>query len=358
MKKTVLFFVLVAVVVFSVITGCKKNSPTTPAASNTPNYTQTYIALFTHTITPTRTVSPTTTATSTITMTPTSTSTTDYSVLVSVPGGIFTQPDGTNNFNHTISVFKIGKYLVTYGLWYTVCQWAVGNGYSFANAGTEGCCGSTGLAPTAAKFQPVTDVNWRDTIVWCNAYSQMSGLTPAYCSDASFITPVKISSSVGGIDTAPGSVDNPYVNWTANGFRLPTEGEYQYAASYVNGSSWLPYDYASGATDNYTDAMATGLVAWYSDNCNSTQAVGGKTPNALGIYDMSGNVWEACWDWYGSYPTTVQTNYRGSASGSYRVLRGGGYDGTTYAMQVGERLNISPWSNTYLDAGFRFARTY
>lgn len=328
MKKTVLFFVLATVVAFSVITGCKSYSPTAAA-------------------------------TATAVPTPMGGS----SAIVSVPGGTFTQTDGTSSFSHTISAFKLGKYQVTYDLWYTVYQWAIVNGYTFQNAGVEGSNGTIGAVPTTAKYQPVTTVNWRDAIVWCNAFSQKTGLSLVYCSNAGFTTPIKSSAngSYGSsINTTPGSFDNPYVNWSTNGFRLPTEGEYQYAASYQNGSSWTLYNYASGATADYSDAIATGLVGWYYDNAwmgllYITHNVGGKTANALGIYDMSGNVWEWCWDWYGTYPGT-STNYRGPASGSDRVLRGGSYSSTADVLRVGGRINSYPCSADY-DIGFRFART-
>jgi formylglycine-generating enzyme required for sulfatase activity/Flp pilus assembly protein TadD len=282
-----------------------------------------------------------------------------YSELKPVPGGTFTQTDGTNSFSHTISAFEIGKYQVTYDLWYTVYQWAVANGYSFANTGKEGSGGTIGAAPTAAKYQPVTTMNWRDVIVWCNAYSRKSGLTPVYCSDAGFTTPIKDSANgayARSINTAAGSFDNPYVNWSSNGYRLPTEGEYQYAAGYINGSSCTPYNYAGGATADYTNAAATELAGWYNVNCSSTQAVGGKIANALGIYDMSGNVWEWCWDWYGAY-VGASTNYRGPAGGAYRVMRGGSYYDDASYLQVGYRSTNHPY-DAGSDYGFRFVRAY
>jgi formylglycine-generating enzyme required for sulfatase activity len=266
--------------------------------------------------------------------------------VISVPGGTYTQTDGTSSFSHTISTFKMGKYQVTYNLWYAVYQWAIANGYSFADAGA----GSGNM--------PVTTVNWRDVIVWCNAYSQETGLTPCYT----------YSSAVIKDSTNATACDSAVCVWANNGYRLPSEGEYQYAASYIDGSSWTPYNYASGATADYTDATATGLVAWYSANCSGTQAVGGKTANALGIYDMSGNVWEWCWDWYGTYPGT-STDYRGSGSGSFRVIRGGSYvndagglqvggscDGPAGSLQVGGRNGYGP-GGAGSDSGFRFART-
>lgn len=312
---------------------------------------------FTNTITATQTQTYITGTTPTFT--PTTAGPFDETALVSVPGGTFTQTDAytpANSFSHTISAFKMGKYQVTYDLWYTVKTWALSNGYTFANAGMEGYDGVrvSGAAPTAAKYQPVTTVNWRDTIVWCNAYSEMSSLSPVYCSDATFTTPIRTSTNNSTVNTAAGSEDNPYVNWSANGYRLPTEGEYQYAASY----SGTPYNYASGATADYNDATATGLVAWYYGNSgNVTHDVGGKIANALGIYDMSGNVYEWCWDWYGTYPGT-STDYKGPASGSGRVVRGGNFDGDAGSLQVGYRGNYGPYGAGSSGGGFRFARTY
>ncbi|HPH03777.1 MAG TPA: SUMF1/EgtB/PvdO family nonheme iron enzyme, partial [Spirochaetota bacterium] len=264
-----------------------------------------------------------------------------YRDVVSVPGGTYSQvPTYGNTFSHTITGFKMGKYEVTYELWKVVHSWANANGYQFANAGREGHDGTVGAALTSDKHEPVTYINWRDAIVWCNAYSQMEGKTPVYCTTSGYTTPIKNSQdgSYGSSwNTTDGSFDKPYVNWSATGYRLPTEGEWQYAASYKDGSSWTPYNYASGATADYNDATATGLVAWYSGNSDSsTKAVGTRTANALGIYDMSGNVFEFCWDFYQNLPTAAQNNYRGPASGSYRTKRGGSYLDNT-GLQVGCR---------------------
>jgi hypothetical protein len=245
----------------------------------------------------------------------------------------------------------MGQYEVAYYLWYMVYQWAVANGYTFANAGREGNDGTVGAAPITAKYEPVTTISWRDIIVWCNAYSEYSGLTYVYYSDSGYATAIK--------STSDSMIDSPYVNWSANGYRLPTEGEWQYAASYIDGKNWTPYNYASGDTAAYDTSSTIGNYCWYYSNSGSvTHYVGGKTANALGIYDMSGNVFEWCWDWYGSYPTTEQTDYRGAASGSDRVLRGGFYGFVAVLLQVGYRyINYFPYY-AYFGGGFRFARTY
>lgn len=286
-----------------------------------------------------------------------------FTDLASVPGGTFTQIDAyntTNAYTSAVSSFKMAKYHVTYDLWYTVYQWAVANGYSFQNMGEEGTSGTVGAAPTTAKYQPATRMNWRDAIVWCNAFSQKTGLSPVYCSDSGFTMPIKSSLNgayAGNVNTTAGSFDNPYVRWNSNGYRLPTEGEYQCAASYIDGTNWTPYNYASGATTDYTNEAATDLVGWDSVNSGAiTKAVGSLAANTLGLYDMSGNAWEWCWDWYDVYPATAQTNYRGSASGSGRVTRGGGYNSPAESLQVGYR-NDSPSYAAYYDGGFRVARS-
>ncbi|MEI7641039.1 MAG: SUMF1/EgtB/PvdO family nonheme iron enzyme [bacterium] len=301
------------------------------------------------------------TSTSTPTFTSTATPISDSSELVLVPGGTFTQTEetGTNSFSHTVSAFKLGKYEVTYDLWYIVYQWAIVHSYTFENAGVEGNDGVAGDVTTTAKLEPVTMINWRDVIVWCNAYSEKSGLTSIYYSDAGYTTPLRDSTSgaYGSTTcTATGCFDNPYVNWTANGYRLPTEGEWQYAASYINGTSWTAYNYASGATTDYSSSDTTN-VGWYDDNSSLlTHPVANKRKNGLELYDMSGNVWERCWDWAGTYPVGSATDYRGMATGSLRVIRGGGFDNPNSSMQVGKRQSEGPFSFPLTSIGFRVAK--
>lgn len=290
-----------------------------------------------------------------------------YRELVDVPGGTFIQTStesGYPSFSHTIDAFRMAKYQVTYELWYTVRQWAIQNGYSFANRGREGSRGIVGAEPSAgnAKYEPVTSLNWRDCIVWCNAYSEMEGLSPCYENASGDV----LRDSAKGTDC-----DAAVCKWGANGYRLPSEGQWQFAASYKNGTDWTLYDYASGATKNFQNREECKRVAWYYENSNypdpgirKTQAVGGKAANHLGVFDMSGNVSEWCYDRFGKYPTSSKSNYTGPADGGSRILRGGNWDGlesnTLYdsMLQVGQR---ALWSTSALDnysnsKGFRVSR--
>ncbi len=283
----------------------------------------------------------------TITMDKNKTATASFNVIpeklnmVSVTGGTYNQ----QGFSHTISDFSIGKYEVTYELWYAVHEWAVGHGYHFANAGIEGIDGAAGASPTSSKYHPVTTINWRDCIVWCNAYSEMMGLTPVYKSGGAVLKD--------SLDGNSQNCDNATCDWSANGYRLPTEGEWQFAAS--NGGN-TPSNYASGATANYNNASACKKVAWYSANSGSdTHPVGCKTANGLGLHDMSGNVYEWCWDGYGSYPSGPKTDYHGAASGSVRVDRGGCWQHYAGHLQVGSRFGSSP-NYVCNDIGFRLVR--
>ncbi len=285
-----------------------------------------------------------------------------YRDMVRVNGGTFTQKgigwdeSDVHSFRHTVSSFEIGKYEVTYELWYAVYKWAIKNGYHFANAGMEGSVtgggdwpnyNNVGKRPTSSKYEPVTMVNWRDCIVWCNAYSEMLGYTPVYKSGWSVLKDSR--------DSNGDNCDNVSVNWSANGYRLPTEGEWQYAATNRGNTPW---NYASGASDDWENDSACKRVAWYSENSGGeTHPVGGKSSNGLGFYDMSGNVWEWCWDWYGKYPSNSRDDYRGSSTGSIRVGRGGSWYGGSGYLRGGFRNSRYPCDEDS-DLGFRLARAF
>jgi formylglycine-generating enzyme required for sulfatase activity len=132
---------------------------------------------------------------------------------------------------------------------------------------------------------------------------------------------------------------------TGKNFRLPTEAEWEYAAR--GGKKSRGYKYSGGNT--------LGSVAWYGDNSgNKTHTVKTKSPNELGLYDMSGNVWEWCQDWYGNYNSGSQTNPQGPSSGSSRALRGGGWDNIAWSCRVSSRYINYPGIRFYY-YGFRLA---
>jgi formylglycine-generating enzyme required for sulfatase activity len=236
----------------------------------------------------------------------------------------------------TVASFAMAKYETTYELWYEVRVWAEANGYTFVNQGREGADGTDRAAPTTAKNEPVTMVSWRDIIVWCNAYSEKNGKVPVYTYGGAVI---RSSSNA----TA---CDNAVMDKTQSGFRLPTEVEWEFAARGGNPSDTTNWNYT------YAGSNTVGDVAWYNGNAGSnTHPVGTKAANSLGLYDMSGNVYEWCWDWYGSVSGSTPTD--GATSGSHRVLRGSSWINSAYEVSYRVDYSDTSPSDTHYITGFR-----
>ena len=211
--------------------------------------------------------------------------------------------------------------------------------------------------PAAGEVQerrPVEMVNWYDAIVYCNLLSIKEGLTPCYT--------IKDSTNPAAWGTSPTSTgaedyddwESVTCNFDANGYRLPTEAEWEYAArggqTGITDGSWN-YDYSGSNTLDD--------VAWCKDNSDrKPHEVGKKQANALGLYDMSGNVWEWCWDRYRSssgYPSGIE-DPAGPETGSPRVKRGGSRSFNAYYCTVSYRNIGSPFIRNN-DYGFRLVRS-
>ena len=235
--------------------------------------------------------------------------------IAAVTNGSVGHADNTNNAPHTVSLstYLIGETEVTQELWEKV----MGNNPSAHQ-------GYINYPPASGEVQekrPVEKVSWYHAIAFCNKLSKKCGLEPCYWVDG-------VNFDTLTFDDIPTSSsyywNNAVCYWNKNGFRLPTEAEWEWAAKGGTSDKWAGTNVESELKD----------YAWYKANSGwKTHEVKKKLPNSYGLYDMSGNVWEWCWDRYeNSTPADGQTDPTGPASGFLRVERGGsGYDDADHA---------------------------
>jgi len=235
-------------------------------------------------------------------------------------GSLTSEPgryDDEAQYQVTVKSFYMSKYEVTQKEWFEIMGTTIRQQRDIANK-------SWALYGEGDNY-PMYNVNWYEAIDYCNKRSIKEGLTPVY----------------------RGSGDNITCDWNADGYRLPTEAEWEFAAK--------------GGTKDFLTTIYSGSnnvddVAWYNDNSrSSTKPVGTKAANSLGIYDMSGNVDEWCWDWYGDYSSSPQTDPKGPGSGTRRVVRGGDWNNMARFVRSSDRSSSIP-SHRDQGLGFRLVR--
>jgi sulfatase modifying factor 1 len=241
--------------------------------------------------------------------------------LLLVPGGQFEMGsrDESRNPVHSVKVntFFMGETEVTHKEWKTVLEWSKARGYDLKNEGVE-----------FSDRHPVTAISWYDSVKWCNAKSEMEGFAPCYKVDGNVYRKGKESSVA--------------CDWNADGYRLPTEAEWEKAAR----GGLMGKKFPNGDMLEKKDANFDG---------SRPLEVGSYPANGYGLYDMAGNVWEWCWDWYKDISDSSVDDPKGPQTGVIRVDRGGSWSGDAADCRAADRNHLDP-DYLGISLGFRLAR--
>ena len=266
-----------------------------------------------------------------------------------IPAGSFTMGDSLDGLSDTpthsvqVSGFYMGKHEVSWQLWQEVRDWAASNGYDIGSGGSG-----------KGEQHPVRSVSWYDVVKWCNAASERAGLEPVYY--------------LSGAVYRSGE-STPDIDYSKQGYRLPTEAEWEKAARGGESGQRFPwgdtishthanYYETTSSSYSYESGDGTGYHPSYTEGGSPyTAPVGSFAANGYGLYNMIGNVWEWCNDWYdsGYYSSSPGTDPQGPSTGSFRVPRGGSWISSANFCRVSIRnySNYPDYRNSHY--GFRLA---